>query len=121
MKKGSSDFTNELDVVRLVRRMRSYGIALYYLTTRKERDLITRIAAFKPLRDPEDDDTKITWANIHNQNFKDRLQYNFFRRYSEDLLKLNAPKGQTDAITIQSKIVEKLKKWKPKQRATQIS
>jgi len=35
VKQGATDFTSELDVVRLVRRMRSYGIALYYLTNRK--------------------------------------------------------------------------------------
>ena len=67
---GNSDFTNELDVVRLVRRMRSYGIALYYLTSSKQRDLITRIAAYKPLRAPDDQDQQISWANFHNQNFK---------------------------------------------------
>ena len=50
VEQGAQDFEGDLDIVRLVRRMRSYGIALYYLTSRKERDLISRMAAFKPLR-----------------------------------------------------------------------
>ena len=35
VKRGSDEIIAELDIVRFVRRVRSYGIALYYLTTRQ--------------------------------------------------------------------------------------
>jgi len=46
----SDEITTELDIVRLVRRLRSYGIALYYLTNQQQKTLISRMAAYKPLR-----------------------------------------------------------------------
>ena len=32
---ASTEISNELDIVRFVRRLRSYGIALYYLSTKQ--------------------------------------------------------------------------------------
>ena len=53
MKQGSDELEAEFDIVRFVRRVRSYGIALYYLTTRQQRIITTRMAAYKPLRNEE--------------------------------------------------------------------
>ena len=50
VKQGSDELEAELDIVRFVHRVRSYGIALYYLTTRQQRIITTRMAAYKPLR-----------------------------------------------------------------------
>ena len=52
---GSDEISSELDLSRFVRRLRSYGIALYYLTAKKQQELISRMAAFKPLRDADNE------------------------------------------------------------------
>ena len=82
VKQGSDELEAELDIVRFVRRVRSYGIALYYLTTRQQRIITTRMAAYKPLRNEKYNDTVTSWATIHNQNFEDRLRHSFFRRFA---------------------------------------
>lgn len=51
MSRGSVDIEVELDIVRYVQRLRSVGIALYYLTTRQQQIIISRMASYKPLRD----------------------------------------------------------------------
>ena len=89
VQQGSDEIKADLDIVRVVRRLRSYGIALYYLTNKQQRILISRMAGYKPLREnaSKEEQELISWENIHNQNFKDRLQYHFFRRFSDILVK----------------------------------
>ena len=84
MNNASHEISNELDIVRLVRRLRSYGIALYYLTSQRQKTIISRMAAYKPLRN----ECKLSkqssaWATIHNQSFNDRFMYNFYKRYAD--------------------------------------
>jgi len=41
---GSEEISTEMDISRFVRRVRAYGIALYYLTTKKQQIIISRMA-----------------------------------------------------------------------------
>ena len=73
MRLGANEIETELDIVRFVRRLRTYGIALHYLTTSKEKIIISRMAAYKGLRD-NDVPKGISWGSINNQNFQDRFK-----------------------------------------------
>ena len=51
---GAFDYKADLDLIRMVRRMRMYGIGLYYTMQAGDRKLSARLAAQKPLRMKED-------------------------------------------------------------------
>ena len=65
---GTKDYTQDLDVVRLIRRMRSFGVGMYYLLKGNERKLVTNLAAYKPLRPEKEGEDKwseiVTWDDI---------------------------------------------------------
>ena len=49
IKQGYEDFTQDMDIVRIVRRQRLYSSALYYMLDRNQRELCSQLAAYKSL------------------------------------------------------------------------
>jgi hypothetical protein len=107
---GSDEITAELDLSRFVRRLRSYSIALHFLISKKQQTIISRMSAYKPLREKDKnhnlEDKTISWQNIHNQNYQDRFQYNLFHKYSNYLINLKEHAPAQDSISVTKKLTQ---------------
>ena len=55
---GYENFREELDFVKLHKRIRMHGIALYYLLKVRERRLVERLASFRPLKLKDNEPSK---------------------------------------------------------------
>jgi len=78
VKIGRDEIEADLDLVRLIRRIRATGIALYYLTNKSTRTIVARMAEYKPLRHSEGPENKkndgeVNWDEIHNQKLYDKF------------------------------------------------
>ena len=79
---GYENFREELDFVKLHKRIRMHGIGLYYLLKVRERRLVERLASFRPLKLKDNEPSKRSeWDIIENTDVWDRFQFDFFYRF----------------------------------------
>ena len=62
-KKGYEEFTEDLDVITFIRRLRMHGIGLYQLLSQKEREICAQKAMFKPINQEK---PQPGWNSIEN-------------------------------------------------------
>ena len=81
-----NDWSEEFDLVKLIRRLRMHGISLYQLLNARKRQSSIQLASYRPIRLEFNhiiqEDQKLTWNFIENMDFHDYFHFAFLQRFS---------------------------------------
>ena len=84
MNEGFDDLNEELDFVKLHKRIRMHGVSLYYLLGGNQRRLVEKVAAFRVLKLKAERPRKVsTWDSLENIDIWDRFQFAFLHRFQK--------------------------------------
>ena len=82
MNDGFDDLNEELDFVKLHKRIRMHGVGLYYLLRGNQRRLVEKAATFRALKLKDQQPKKVsTWDDLENIDMWDRFYFAFLHRF----------------------------------------
>lgn len=82
--RGFDNFNEDLDLLNFTKRIRMYGVSLYFLLSSKQRKLAGHLTNFRPIREKKiiDAENADSWETLENLTVFDWFHFAFLLRFA---------------------------------------